>query len=89
MAIRVKPAKGTIVGSGAGAMKELLRTNDVVRLSWIRAVLGEAGVDSLILDRHTSIVEGSLGAIPCRLVVADGDYLRAMAALHRAEADIA
>ena len=70
-------------------MKELLRSNDAVRLSWMRAVLEEAGIDCLVLDSHTSIVEGSLGAIQCRLVVADSDYLRACAALNRAEADIA
>lgn len=70
-------------------MKELLRTNDPVRLSFVEAVLAAAGIESVVLDQHTSIVEGSIGAIPRRLVVADADHFRASAALRRAEAEIA
>ena len=62
-------------------MKELLRTNDPVRLSWLQALLDDSGIDSLILDHHTSLVEGSIGAIPHRLVVAERDYRRACALL--------
>ena len=62
-------------------MKELLRTNDPVRLSWLQVLLGDSGIDSLILDHHTSLVEGSIGAIPHRLVVAERDYRRACALL--------
>ena len=58
-------------------MKELLRTNDPVQLSWAMATLAQAGIESLVLDQHTSIVEGSIGAIPRRLVVAERDYWRA------------
>ena len=58
-------------------MMELLRTNDVVKLSWLTALLADAGIEALILDNHTSILEGSAGAIPRRLVVADDDYPRA------------
>jgi hypothetical protein len=66
-------------------MKELLRTNDPVRLS--QALLGDSGIDSLILDHHTSLVEGSIGAIPRRLVVAERDYRRARALLASAGED--
>jgi len=58
-------------------MKELLRTNDFVRLTWVAALLADAGIESAVLDTHTSILEGSIGAIPRRLVVADRDYFRA------------
>ena len=58
-------------------MKELLRSNDTVRLSWLIALLADAGVESVVLDLHTSVLEGSIGAIPRRLVVADDDYARA------------
>jgi hypothetical protein len=58
-------------------MKELLRTNDIVRLSWLTALLADAGIESAILDTHTSILEGSIGAIPRRLMVDDGDFIRA------------
>jgi hypothetical protein len=70
-------------------MKELVRTNDTVRLSWLQAVLDEAGIDTLVLDGYTSIVEGSIGAIPRRLMVADADHTRATAALRQAEAGLA
>jgi len=71
------------------AMKELVRTNDAVRLSWLQAVLADAGIETLVLDSHTSIVEGSIGAIPRRLMVADADHSRASAALRQAEAELA
>ena len=60
-------------------MKELLRTNNVVRLSWAQALLRDAGIDSVVLDQHTSLVEGSIGAIPRRLMVAEHDHDRARA----------
>lgn len=58
-------------------MKELLRTNDVVKLSWLKALLADAGIEALVLDEHTSILEGSAGAIPRRLMVIDEDYRQA------------
>ena len=58
-------------------MKELLRTNDVVRLSWAQALLRDAGIESVVLDQHTSLVEGSIGAIPRRAMVRDEDAARA------------
>ena len=68
-------------------MNELLRTNDPVRLSFLQALLRDSGIDSLILDHHTSLVEGSIGAIPRRLVVAERDYRRARALLASAGED--
>ena len=70
-------------------MKELIRTNDAVRLSWLQAVLAEAGIDAVVLDNHTSIIEGSIGAIPRRLMVADTDHFRARAVMREAEEEIA
>jgi len=58
-------------------MKELLRTNDLVKLSWLQALLSEAGFDSLVLDSHASVLEGSALAIPRRLMVLEDDYERA------------
>jgi hypothetical protein len=54
-------------------MKEVLRTNDVVFLSWVDALLADAGIDAVILDTHTSILEGSIGALPRRVMVHDDD----------------
>jgi hypothetical protein len=66
-------------------MKELLRTNDPVRLSWARATLADAGIASLVFDTHASIVEGSIGAIQRRLMVAERDYRRARALISATE----
>ncbi len=68
------------------AMKELLRTNDIVRLSWIQAVLADAGIESVVLDLHTSVLEGSIGILPRRVMVGDEDYRRARWALQAAGA---
>ena len=68
-------------------MKELLRTNNPVRLSWLQALLNDSGIESLVLDHHTSLVEGNIGAIPRRLMVADRDLDRARALLAEAGED--
>jgi hypothetical protein len=69
-------------------MKELLRTNDIVRLSWLQAILNDAGIDCLVLDNHTSLVEGSIGAIQRRLMVGIDDHARAAALIAQAEAAV-
>jgi len=58
-------------------LRELLRTNNTVTLSWLQALLAEAGITAVVLDQHTSILEGSIGAIPRRLAVSEQDYERA------------
>ncbi len=53
-------------------MEELVRTNDMVLISFIESLLDECGIEYMVVDQHMSIVEGSLGVIPRRiLVVAD------------------
>jgi hypothetical protein len=69
-------------------MKELLRTNNVVRLSWAQVRLRAAGIESFVLDHHTSLVEGSIGAIPRRLMVAERDHRRASALIAAAEEEL-
>lgn len=69
-------------------MMELLRTNDPIRLSWAQSVLADAGIESLVLDHYTSIVEGSIGAIPRRLMVAREDHSRARALMIAAEDEL-
>lgn len=58
-------------------MRELLRSNDLVHLSWTRAVLAAEGIETLLLDQYASGIEGSIGALPRRLMVADDDAERA------------
>jgi hypothetical protein len=73
------------MGALAKPMKELLRTNDIVRLSWIQALLGGAGIDCVVLDGHTSMVEGSIGAIQRRVMVEDAAVEEARQLLRAAE----
>jgi hypothetical protein len=68
-------------------MKELLRSNDLVRISWYEAVLRDAGIEPLLLDAHASVLEGSAVAIPRRLMVTDEDYARARRLLDEIEED--
>lgn len=66
-------------------MKELLRTNNLVYLSFAEAVLREAGIDCLMFDSHMSVMDGSIGALPRRLMVADHQFQRAEKILAEAE----
>ncbi len=58
-------------------MRAVLTTNDPVRLSFLTALLRDAGIDCVVLDGHASVMDGSIGAIPRRLAVADQDVGRA------------
>ena len=65
-------------------MREILRTNDLVKLSWLQALLADSGIEVIVLDGHTSVVEGSLGILPRRLMVLEEDYHRACLVLDNA-----
>ena len=54
-------------------MRELVRTNDIVLVSAIGALLDGAQIDHLIADQNMSIIEGSLGILPRRILVHDDD----------------
>ena len=58
-------------------MRTITTSNDPVRLSFLHALLRDAGIECLLLDAHVSAVEGSIGAIPRRLVVLPEDEARA------------
>lgn len=65
-------------------MTELLRANDPVLLSAVEALLAAAGIATLRFDEFTSVLEGSIGALPCRLMVASEDAAPARALLREA-----
>ena len=54
-------------------MRELVRTNDVVLVSAVGALLDGAEIHHLILDQNMSILEGSVGVIPRRIMVHEDD----------------
>lgn len=53
-------------------MKELIRTNDAVILSFAESLLKDAGILTMVADQSMSVLEGSLGLLPRRLLV-EGD----------------
>ena len=55
-------------------MKELLRSNDPVLLSYVSALLTEENIDFIVADLNMSVLEGSIGALPRRVLV-EGDRL--------------
>jgi hypothetical protein len=65
-------------------MRVIVSTNDPVRLSFLDALLHDAGIASVLLDAHMSAVEGSIGAFPRRLAVADADAPAALRLLREA-----
>lgn len=62
-------------------MKELLRSTDPVKLALATALLEGEGISTFQLDVHTSVLEGSLGILPRRLMVRDSDLFMAQAVL--------
>jgi hypothetical protein len=66
-------------------MKELFRSNDAVLLSFVEALLNEAGVAHMIADTNMSIVEGSLGVLPRRMLVSEDQWNQALRILRDAE----
>ncbi len=58
-------------------MKELIRSNDPVLLSYLMSVLEEENIEAILLDEHTSVLEGSIGAIQRRVMVLAEDLARA------------
>jgi hypothetical protein len=89
---RVKAARSVFSGGYAFAaasrklasMRIVVTSNDPVRLSFLMALLRDAGIGCVLLDAHVSAMEGSIGAIPRRLAVADDDGAQATRVLREA-----
>ncbi|HBK06693.1 MAG TPA: DUF2007 domain-containing protein [Acetobacteraceae bacterium] len=58
-------------------MRVVATSNNMIRLSFLTALLADAGIEATLLDGHTSVLEGSAGAIPRRLVVSTDDFPKA------------
>jgi hypothetical protein len=50
-------------------MKELLRSNDPVLLSYVSSLLTEADIEFMVADTNMSVLEGSIGVLPRRILV--------------------
>lgn len=69
-------------------MKELIKSNDAVLLSFVEALLKDARIPYQIADQHMSIIEGSLGVLPRRVLIDDEDYETARDILSAAEIEL-
>ena len=58
-------------------MRELIRTNDAVLVSAVVALLDGAGIRSMVFDQNMSVLEGSLGILPRRVLVPEDQELQA------------
>lgn len=62
-------------------MRELLRTNDPTIIAYASALLQGEGIDCFQMDVHMSVLEGSIGILPRRLMVHQRDMFRARAVM--------
>ena len=62
-------------------MKQLLRTNNMADMAFAHALLRGEGIDCFEMDVNMSVLEGSIGVLPRRLMVRVDDYDRAARAL--------
>lgn len=58
-------------------MIEIVRTNDPVLISFVEALMRDAGIDFMVADQNMSILEGSIGVLPRRVLVADDEAAQA------------
>ena len=59
-------------------MRELLRTTDPTIIAFATALLSGEGIEAFPLDHNMSVLEGSVGVLPRRLMVRDADFASAL-----------
>ncbi len=55
-------------------MRELVRTNDPVLISALEALLTGAHIEHMVVDQNMSVLEGSIGIFPRRILVGDDQF---------------
>ena len=58
-------------------MRAVLKTLDPVILNYAANLLSQEGIESVVFDTHASVMDGSMGFLPRRLMVSDEDFVRA------------
>jgi len=69
-------------------MKELLRTTDPTIIAFATALLQGEGIDSFPVDVNMSVLEGSIGIFPRRLLVRDRDLFPAELTMRDNDVDL-
>jgi len=55
-------------------VRELVRTNDAVLITAIEALLKGAQIDHMVVDQNISVLEGSIGIFPRRILVGEDEF---------------
>lgn len=58
-------------------MIELIRTNDAVIISFVESLLRDAGIGCFVADQNMSVLDGSLGILPRRIMIDEDDVSEA------------
>ena len=66
-------------------MKILVKTNELIFLSWVKHQLNENDINFLVFDEFMSSTEGNINAFPIRVLVYENDYERAKKLIKRRE----
>ena len=72
----------------SNAMKELLRSNDPTIIAYAKAMLSGEDIEVFEMDVHMSVLEGSIGILPRRLMVRREDHFEATAILRANDIDL-
>lgn len=54
-----------------------MRTNDAVVISFAESLLRDAGIGAMVADQNMSVLDGSIGILPRRILVLDEDFEQA------------
>jgi len=65
-------------------MRAVLKTTDPVVLDYAANLLSQEGIECVVFDTHASVMDGSMGFLPRRLMVLDEDFARAETLLRAA-----
>jgi hypothetical protein len=79
-----RPARRKALDGSHNLLKTLVKSNNIVLIGYVRSLLDGADLPHALLDTNMSVLEGSLGVLPQRVVVAEEDFARARMVLHEA-----
>jgi len=68
-------------------MRAVLKSIDPVVINFAANLLSQEGIEAVVFDTHASVMDGSMGFLPRRLMVSDEDFTRAEALLREAVPD--
>ena len=68
-------------------MQILIRSNDIIYLTWVKSILSHNNIEFFVLDESMASTEGNISAIPVRILVDDDDLKKAKYLISQIEND--